>query len=610
MRLLGRLAFPIGMFLLTCFGVFVLPFLLPPPVIAGVSAANAAGFNNKVAAVAAAILSFLILLKELRWPSIKVNQQEVDNGPLAPLFVLAIAAFCGVLIAILGRLIVLSHFRYLTDAGYFIEQISSHVDYGRKLYDQIEFPYGPLLFYTPILLRAPFHLSAAGAYFTTFVLQQVAGLLMVGYIINSLPMRRVWKMVAFLVCAPLAIELSFGLNYTLFRFAVAPACLVLTANRSRLWETGLCLFLGQIISFSVSPEMGFAFAIAGTVCAVLRSLTEGKAWLVAAAIPAVAMAVFLVAVGGAYLRMLRLFAHGLYNLVVEPVPHILIFLFALIWLVPLMLATYLRDRRPEAPLLGSLYIFVLVLLPVAFGRADPGHVALNGLILFFLSIIGVSSWKPNLQVLWILCVSFVFLWAAYIDGRPFGGEFRAVIHDDLRHYAPQSMQLAAFRAAKIISPRSARTWYSVVYDADAPFDMKKLRSMVGGLKVATPYQVPLHVEESLKQSGQYTPSFYCFHIAMLDALSEERKIGELNRSMWAVLPKALYTYSETPASTAVYLGFGYAYRIKHHPYVTGECFNKNLVANWQAAGDLGEYQIYRRNNSLTPDLAWRCSNSD
>lgn len=371
--MLRRWAFAFGVLFLTCLGVFVLPFLLPPPIIEGVSAANAAGFNNRVAALAAAILSLIVFFKELRWPSRKVNEERNDDGPLQLSVVLAVAIVCGGFIAVLGWLIVLSHLRYIGDAGYFIEQISSHTDYGRKLYDQIEFPYGPLLFYIPIFLRkvfSPFHVSLAGAYFTTLVLEQVVGLLMVGYIVKSLPMRRSWRILALILCALVAIELSFGLNHTFFRFAAAPAFLVLTARCCRPWAAWLCLFVGQVFTLSISPEMGFAFAVAGTAYAVIR-LTEGSTWLVCAVTPLVATLLFLMAAGGGYLRMLKLFSHGLYNLIVEPLPYIFIFLFALVWLVPVMLASFFRDRRPEALMLSVLYIFALVLLPVAFGRADP-----------------------------------------------------------------------------------------------------------------------------------------------------------------------------------------------------------------------------------------------
>lgn len=143
---------------------------------------------------------------------------------------------------------------------------------------------------------------------------------MVGYIIESLPMRRIWKVLALVLCASVAIELSFGLNHTFFRISVAPAFLVLTARCSKPWAAWLCLFVGQTITLSVSPEMGFAFAVAGTAYAVIRLLREGNAWLLPVATPLVATLLFLMAAGGGYLRMLKLFSRGLFNLTLNRFP--------------------------------------------------------------------------------------------------------------------------------------------------------------------------------------------------------------------------------------------------------------------------------------------------
>ena len=56
----------VSAFLATAFGVFVLPFLLPPAPLTAISAANIDGFNNRVAVYAAAMISLGILLMALR----------------------------------------------------------------------------------------------------------------------------------------------------------------------------------------------------------------------------------------------------------------------------------------------------------------------------------------------------------------------------------------------------------------------------------------------------------------------------------------------------------------------------------------------------------------
>ena len=68
-----------------------------------------------------------------------------------------------------------------------------YTDYGRNLYTQIEFSYGPLIFYGPVVVRRllnPFHLSANGAFLATLMLEITIGLLMMAYLINHLPMSK------------------------------------------------------------------------------------------------------------------------------------------------------------------------------------------------------------------------------------------------------------------------------------------------------------------------------------------------------------------------------------------------------------------------------------
>lgn len=86
-----------------------------------------------------------------------------EYGKLSNRLVFLCVAFCGGIFIMFSRLILISHLHYMGDVGYFIQQTSMHVDYGRKLYNQIGFPYGSLIFYGPIAMRAilsSFHVSA------------------------------------------------------------------------------------------------------------------------------------------------------------------------------------------------------------------------------------------------------------------------------------------------------------------------------------------------------------------------------------------------------------------------------------------------------------------
>jgi hypothetical protein len=598
-----RWYFPLFVLLAACFGVFVLPFLLPPPYLAGVSAANVAGFNNKVASLAAAAVGTFVGIAALKWP--RPGQQRAGDFRKLPWpLVLTTVVLCGSMVGLLSYLVAISHQDYL-DGRYFMRQISMHVDYGRRLYDQIELPYGPLLFYGPVIVHAllsPLNASARASYYTTLVIEHMVGLLLVAYVLNSLPILRKWKIVFLLLCLLHTYPFGFGLNYTFFRFVLPIAFLVLAAQQTRPWSKGACLFAGEAASLSLSPELGFAFAASSLAYAAYYLVTAGRAWLVAVIAPPAAMAVFFLLTGGGYLRMLTLFAHGIANFVVEPLPFLLVFLFALMWLVPLMLAQAFREARSEAPLLAALYVFSVALLPVAFGRADPGHVLFSGMGIYFLSLVAISDARPSLQGAWVTCVVLAMIWTAVAEDHLIWPWFRARVHYDTSHWQDDGLMRAAYAFARELPIAAQRAFFSVGsadYLDDEHFDIKKLDAIVGNDPVALPVSVPPQVEEALKRSGQFVPTFYNYEWSVLDESAEERQIREMNASRWVLLPQGpIPIFTETPASVAPFLGprwpYRLSYRVKREPYGVGRRLQENLRANWQPYAELGKYEVYRR----------------
>ena len=599
-----RWYFPLCILLATCFGVFLLPFLLPPPYLAGVSAANVAGFNNKVAALAAAALGTFVFFAALRWPPEKQEANDADFGKLPRPLLLTTLILCGCMVAVLSYLVAISRQHY-GDGRYFIHQISMHIDYGRKLYDQIELPYGPLLFYSPVIVHAllsPLHASTAVAYYSTLVVEHVIGLLLVAYVLDRLPILRKWKIVFLLLCLLHTYPFGFGINYTFLRFVLPTAFLVLASRQTKPWPLGACLFVGQAASLSLSPEMGFAFGASSIAYAAYYFFIAGRAWLVAVAAPFAATAAFLVLAGSGYLRMLKLFARGIANFVVEPTPYILVFLFALVWLVPLMLAHFFREARPEAPLLAALYVFSVALLPVAFGRADPGHVFFNGIGIYLLSLVAISPLRPYQQIAWVTCVVLVLTWTAFVDDRFYWPVLRARINYDTSHWQDDELMRAAHVIARRLSPAAEKPFLP----ADAgrfadfeQFDLKSLQAIVGKAPVALPLTVPMPVEQALMGSGQFVPTFYDREWSILDASAEDRQIKEMNASTWALLPEGpIGMFTETQDSVAPYLGHRLPYRspypMKRQPYAIGMRFEENLQKNWQPYAEVGRYELYRR----------------
>ena len=588
------------LFFITAFGVFLLPFMLPPAAIQGVSAANTAGFNNKVAAVAAALCSLLVFALAGFWSGDVGAEEDSSSVPakvgrLPLLLVWCVTIVCGLYISAMSYAFALSQTRY-ADESYFLDQIGKYLDCGRILYEQIEFPYGPLLFYGPVWIKnlfAPFHLSLSTSYYITLVLEHCLGLLLVAYVLNHLEIARRWRIVFFLLAALQTYPFSIGLNYTHFRFLTPIAFLLLAGEQKGYRRAAACMFVGEFLSLAISPEMGFAFGAASTAYGLYYVFVESRVWLLAVVSPATSAAVFLLIMGSGYLRMLKLFAHGIYNLVVEPLPYILVFLFALVWLVPHSLARAFRHRLSQAPQLAALYIFALALLPVAFGRADPAHVYFNGFAIFVLSLVAITNMGSRPQFVWMTLLVFALLYTSAIDVRGALPELQDALLN-AQHHHPENTSIRKIAAVvRSVAGKTGPQTSGEMADED-PADMAHLQQIAGTAPIATPVFIPYGLQSALKETKQYVPSFYDFTVAVLDRSAEEKQIREMNESKWALLPQGTgWHYFETPETTAGDLGINLPYRTVRAPYRVGTLFAENLEANWQPVAAIGSYELYR-----------------
>ena len=569
-------------------GVFVLPFLSPARYFQGVSASNLAGFNNQVAALAAASLGTLVFLLALKWPQI-VGQDRVEpaaelqaqeQGRISRRLVGAVVLLWGGAVLLFGLAIIWMGVRYEYDWGYFLNRMSVHAEFGRKLYSEMEFAYGPLLLDFAVIVRAilsPLHVSSVNAYLVTFVLEVMAGLLLVVYLIDHLPMSKRWRALIFLLVAAGMMVTNMGPNYTFVRFAPQLAFVVLAWRCKRTWQAAVWIFVGQAVCLGLSPEIGFAFLVGSFAFALYCCFAQGRSWAWAAAAPVVSAMIFLLIEGGPYLHRVGISAHGVYSFPVEPLPFILVFLFALVWLVPMSLADFFRQRRAEAPMLAMLYLMSLALLPAGFGRADPAHVYWNGLSVLLLSAVAISSRPRWQQVAWGGCLAIVILWMCSINRHVNWFEMKPVVR----------AEVALFRDVLI-----GRHLIRVPGD-DGGFDLQSLQVMVGHDPVATPVEVPLQVEKSLRESGQYTPSFYNFYFNLFDVAAEDRQIQEFNESKWALLPAGeKYGYVERPEDLGGVMGLRLPYRTRRPTFMIGARFAQNLAENWKVRGVVGNYLVY------------------
>lgn len=548
--------------------VFAVPFAVPVTVVQTVSASYVAGFNNRVAILSAAAIGALVLLWSW-WRSERADDADDEQKLPWRWVAFTIGATC-LFTLLAGWLVARSHLRYLADAGYFMEQMAAHGDYGRGLYTQLEFAYGPLLFYPAVAVHALLRSSWPVAYFVTLALNQAVGLLLLAYVLNALPMRARDRRIAFVLLAVGAVNPLLGLNYTYFRFLTPLATLLFATRRPHLMRTSLLLALGEMVQMGVSPEMGFIFVFTTVVFAGLAAWRRGLRWLVVAAAPPIGVAVFLLLAGPAYLKMLQSVAHGALNLPVAPYPHILIFLFALVWLVPVAVGPMMRAEGPDGIRIVSCYILSVALLPAAFGRCDPLHVLFNGAGILILSVMAIRHLRPGLRYGWLGALLVFVLWVHWVNDRLYADRTRDTMRLALTHEVHPD-------------------------DLDYVLEVPALEREVGSAAVAIPYEVSLPVEEALKRSGHYRADYYAFFVDVMDPVAEAKKTVAVNEYEWALVPTdPEEPFLETPANIDEVQGFAFPYPLRHPPpYPLGQMFFQNLVDHWIAVRPFGPYTLYR-----------------
>lgn len=587
-----------GLFLCfaTAVAVFWLPFLFPPPVLHGQSAANVAGFNNKVASVAAAFISFCVLVLHLREEPTKPHATAPSH--LRPAIVVSGIAAMLVAFGSLCYLFAASHTRYAADAGYFIAQMSDHQVYSRTLYQQIEFPYGPLLFYGPIWLQSalsPLHVSLTVAYCLTMLTEQVIGLLLLAYTLNNLEISARSRTVFFLLCVLLSVPVNVGINYTFFRFIVPASALVLLSRlRSPLLATAWAA-AAEVLCLCISPEMGLSFLLGSTGFSLYKSTYVRRAWLSPACASFCAALLFLLSNRTGYLRMLGLFAGGINNLIVEPVPFVLIFLFAFVWLVPRYIADQIRQRSPQAPPALALYLSAVALLPVGFGRTDPQHLFFNEIAVYALSLAAVAGLRPRLQGVWVFCVSVVLVWTAVITAlypqcrSEYMEAFKMLYSSGTR---PRRVAIHLARSLHLNG--TLGNLQAPPYTRE-PFDETQLERYVHGAPVNTPVAFGFNIEQYLREKGEFVPTFYNFGTAVLDESAERRQIDGFKVSDWMLLPKYYGPMqSETPENTQWMMGISLPYRTKREPYTLFQKLQLETQHSWKPVADLGSCILYHR----------------
>lgn len=556
----------------TGFGVFVLPLYFPPTHPA-LSASYSAGFNNRVAAVAAgiaAMITFVIAWRASGGPGVAFSE---ERGRIRRGFLAGALGMCAVFTLGMGWMLTRAVVAY-NDNLYFLEYMDEVATYHLHIYKDFSFLYGPVLLYFPLAvmkLMHPFHVGLQGSYYVALTLMQMLGIVLLYYTLEALPLSRRLKTIALCLFSLCAVCPLMGLNYSLVRSLLPFSTLLFATRLKRPMITAAALFLGELLQLAVSPELGAAFAAGACFYALCRTVTASRMYLIALAAPPLAIAAFLGITGSIYLASVSQFSQGCLNLIVEPLPYMLFFLYALVWLVPRMLGRMVKDGSPDAIPMVSLFVVSMTLVPAAFGRCDPLHVLFNGVGVYLLALVAVSTYSKRMGDWWLIGLTLVLLWTHTVNLFMFVHPIRYAARFSIRS-----------------TPESERQnqWY---------LNFLAVERAVDRGTVSVPFDVPFIMEEELKRKGIYQPDREVFSIGIWDTPTETARVERMDRSEWTLVPTRATLQVETGASSWDIVGWGLPYPERRQPYLSRKLIFNDLATHWTPSARNLDWILYHNN---------------
>jgi hypothetical protein len=587
------------------FLTLVVPLWVPMAPTTMLSAAYLVGFNTRVADIAAVAVACGVL-----WLAWKGRLGGYGPPPpktqMGPRFVSVTIVLLLSALSFACWIVTVAQVRYHSDAGYFREQLESFVLNGRHLYTELEFPYGPVL----MLLSAwvywglhPFGVSITGAYFTSMVLAQAIGMVALAYAMNQLPMRDWQRRVGFVVLAGGACVSLLGMNYTHLRFVPPLALLLLVPKlRSRAAIVAL-LTAGEMVEFAISPEVGLAFLAACWCYAVWRWREDRWYSVAAVVLPAMGTAVLLLSLKS-YLEMLIAFGRGQFNLPMQPITHILIFLFAFTWLVPRYIGYTMREQdrgSRETAVLVALFVYSVGMIPSTLARCDPLHVFFNGISVLVLSLAAVSRVRAHAGAVWLCCVILLVGWMQYVNTRVDQRQIAEAVHAGLMPRLPNGAKHLLLGATRPVAPGVTRM-LAAPLSSPPLLDMQRLEAIVGHDTIATPQDIDWTVEQQLRQSGHFRPDFFSFMASVISEQAEQRKVRAMDEAKWMLLPEPPGgIFAETPDVVGLLQGITLPYRVRNPAlYLHNSILHQDLVEHWRPVADFGRYRLYQNLSPRSP----------
>jgi hypothetical protein len=572
--------------------IFILPFLFPPSYPAP-GQSYVVGYNNKVASLSLATVSAAVFLLSLCGSSISgaapQNEKKLSWRWLAAALAL-VAAWNGAL----SWLVFAAH-GYGIEDFYFLPQLEKYFILHRHRYREVEFAYGPLLFYPPVWvhwLLSPWQISLRASYYIATLGQHLAGVAMLWLVVDRLPMQRSLRIAGFASLTLFSFTPLLGPNYTLLRYMLPVVLFVLLTRIPHPYAATAAAFFAQMLVWLESTEMAIAFCLSVLTYCGYRVWRSGSLrygalqWLMPIAAVAASTALYLAILGREVLSSLVSMSRGWASRVPLPSLEVATLLLATVWLVPRLVAGHINRKSPDSGLLLGLYAMGLALLPAALGPADIVHIAGNGMVLFLLSLVAIGELRAPARALWGVAVAATYL----LMIARVGLETHFLFYPDVacvdEHFNPLAARLPSPAASRLHA--FEQRWPCTTQ----PLDITALHKAIGDAPFATPYPMPEIVEEALPQLPNYVPSYWSGTIDLWDAETQQRKVAELRQVDWALM-QAPPVPAPVSANLNPRLSIPTHYRALHSITWDG-LLAAEIDRNWAPEGNIGNYILYHR----------------
>jgi hypothetical protein len=534
--------------LLAYYALFRLPFRFPPRQQL-MSASYTFGFNNGVAIVAmmgllgAVTVFYLLHRGKATEPPIRFAIGRTLRGRrmLAVAFGL-VALFYAALTFALYLYNVHAAPQLMWETRHLLHRTWLMDVYGLHPYTEVAAEYGPVITYAPLYmywLLKPLGASRELAYFTSFLLLQLAGLWCVSYVLSSAVMPARGRLVAFVILAVAGFELYMGVNGVLVRYLL-PFASLLFGHRALAWmgshqghtrywvgTTAIVLLLSAS-NVLLSPDTGVAFAIAWLGYGVLMIRRERRVLIVSLIALIIAALLCWIFLPVAYYGTLLRFSEGANNWPLLPAPHLVLYILTLFMIVPTLLAASVREWAtgdiPGAAMCGALGLLCIVMAPGALGRCDPPHVLNYGIGASMLLMIRLAN---------ISRAAF----AAYVAG--YAGVFMIWMQVvNLQVYYQISPQVLLSRDGIARVSQRLRTVTSTSHPTKATLSALDRYPRLG-LPFAS-FGDPA-VEKYVLSRRQLEPEYYVSIVGVYNAAALERKLRDVGKAEYLLVPRGFTT---------------------------------------------------------------------